>query len=87
MDAANEGHAEWNLVEDTIFASDKWNALHNVPPHVSIATLKDLQREIVLHPDDEVALKAAIGDHLEGRAPAIELEYRVLLQPGSCAMP
>jgi signal transduction histidine kinase/ActR/RegA family two-component response regulator len=79
MEAANEGHAEWNLLEDTIFSSDKWNALHNVPPHVSIATLKDLQREIVLHPDDAVAVKAAVADHLEGRAPAIELEYRVRL--------
>jgi signal transduction histidine kinase len=81
MEAANEGHAEWNLVEDTIFASEKWNTLHNVPAHVAIATLTDLKREVVLHPDDEVALKTAIADHLEGRAPAIELEYRVFLQP------
>ena len=123
MEAANEGHAEWNLARNTVFASDKWRALHGmsspgrpkssyrsaqhegapvsspgrpkssyrsaqhegtaVTEYAGIDTPADVLRDIVLHPDDAAPAKAALDDHLAGRTPAIELEYRVRLPDGA----
>lgn len=77
MEAANEGHAEWNIPQDTVFASDKWRALHGIETKAPVASFSDLMRHTTLHPDDAPAVKTAVDDHLAGRTPAIELEYRV----------
>jgi PAS domain S-box-containing protein len=77
MEAANEGHAEWNVQQDRLFASDKWHALHGLSNEAGVATSDDLRRLVVLHPDDSDAVKAALEDHIGGRTPAIEIDYRV----------
>ncbi|MDB5826547.1 MAG: sensor hybrid histidine kinase, partial [Variovorax sp.] len=77
MEAANEGHAEWNIPEDTVFVSDQWRVLHGIDQDASIVKSADLQDRIAVHPDDRLAIKSAVEDHLAGRTPAIELEYRV----------
>jgi len=77
MEAANEGHAEWNFAEDSVFVSDKWRALHGVDASVPLATSADVLRHVQLHPDDAPHARAAIQDHLAGRTHAVELEYRV----------
>jgi signal transduction histidine kinase/ActR/RegA family two-component response regulator len=48
-------------------------------------------RQIEIHPDDRTRLEAAVRDHLEGRTPSFECEYRVrngnwrwLLARGRC---
>jgi len=76
MEAANEGHGEWNIPNDSVFASDKWCALHGVEA-AGLKTIGDVARAVVLHPDDLAMVKAAIDDHLAGRSGAIEIEYRV----------
>ncbi|WP_052810516.1 ATP-binding protein [Variovorax paradoxus] len=77
MEAANEGHAEWNVAEGSVFVSDKWRALHGVDASVPLGTPADVLRHVHLHPDDALHAKAAIDDHLAGRTHAVELEYRV----------
>jgi PAS domain S-box-containing protein len=77
MEAANEGHAEWNFAQDTVFVSDKWRALHGVDASVPLGTSADVLRHVHLHPDDAPHARAAIEDHLAGRTHAVELEYRV----------
>jgi len=82
MEAANEGHAEWNVAHDTVFASKKWRALHGIDALARIETYDDLRLDIILHPDDAAPVRTAVDDHLAGRVPAIELEYRVRLRGG-----
>jgi PAS domain S-box-containing protein len=77
MEAANEGHAEWNFAQDTVFVSEKWRALHGVDASVPLGTSADVLRHVHLHPDDAPHARAAIEDHLAGRTHAVELEYRV----------
>ena len=77
MDAANEGHAEWNLVDDAFFLSTKWRALHGMSGDREVLTRQQLEQQVVLHPDDFSAVESAIADHLAGRTQAIELDYRV----------
>jgi PAS domain S-box-containing protein len=76
MEAANEGHGEWNIPNDSVFASDKWCALHGVDA-AGLKTFADVVRAVSLHPDDLAPVKTAIDDHLAGRSAAIEIEYRV----------
>lgn len=82
MAAANEGHAEWNIASDALFVSDKWRALHGLGTDEPAETLAALARRVSLNPDDAEAMQAAVRAHLEGRAPAIEVEYRVRLADG-----
>ena len=77
MDAANEGHAEWKITDDTVFASDKWRALHGIDARAPLVDAAGLARLVQIHPDDAAPVQAAIDDHLAGRTNAIELEYRV----------
>ena len=77
MEAANEGHAEWNVVEDTLFLSGKWRTLHGLGEHEDVPTTGKLRRRLDIHADDVAALRAAIDDHLADRTPAIEVDYRV----------
>lgn len=77
MEAANEGHAEWNILQDRVFMSDQWRALHGIDHAARIVTPADLVACIAVHPDDERPARKAVEDHLAGRTSAIELEYRV----------
>jgi PAS domain S-box-containing protein len=77
MEAANEGHAAWNIHEHSVFVSDKWRVLHGIAAGDIISTEADLRQRVVVHPDDADRLLASVDDHLEGRTPAIDVEYRV----------
>ncbi|OUM01722.1 ATP-binding protein [Variovorax sp. JS1663] len=77
MEAANEGHAEWNVTEDSVFISDRWRALHGIDASVALHTSADVLRCTQLHPDDAAQARETIEGHLAGRTHAVELEYRV----------
>jgi len=83
MEAANEGHAEWCAADGTLFASDKWNALHGIGEHApSAGSGSGVMRGVVIHPDDVQAVTAAFDDNLAGRSRSIEVEYRVRAPDG-----
>ncbi len=77
MEAANEGHAEWNLREGTVFVSTKWRVLHGVDTTADIKTDAELKERVAIHPEDVGPTREAVDAHLEGRTPAIDVEYRV----------
>ncbi|RZL68655.1 MAG: response regulator [Variovorax sp.] len=78
MEAANEGHAEWNIVQNRAFASDKWCTLHGLDLNAPVVTPADFIARITVHPDDKPTVKDAVENHLAGRTQALEVEYRVL---------
>ncbi|KQP20417.1 ATP-binding protein [Pseudorhodoferax sp. Leaf265] len=82
MEAANEGHIEWHLADGAVFPSERWAALHGVDPAVRLASADALLRHVAIHPEDTEAVRQGIRDHLEGRTPAIEMDYRVQAQGG-----
>ncbi|RCW71257.1 ATP-binding protein [Pseudorhodoferax soli] len=83
MEAASEGHIEWHLADGAVFPSERWAALHGVDPSVRLAHADALVRHVAVHPEDAEAVRQGIRDHLEGRTPAIEMDYRVQAQDGS----
>ncbi len=83
MEAADEGHTEWNVAEGTIFLSARWCALHGLAPRHAIRTITDVKRTVRIHADDSQGVWTAIDEHLQGRTPGIDIEYRVQHQDGS----
>ncbi|TXI17308.1 MAG: response regulator [Roseateles sp.] len=77
MAAANEGHAEWNLENHRLFASERWRRLHELPETRGASSAAELLRQIELHPDDLAAGREVLQQHLSGQLPEVDVEYRV----------
>jgi PAS domain S-box-containing protein len=77
MEGANEGHWDWDLESDRIFVSPKMKVLVGLQPHTPVATRADLLACSNVHADDLPRLHILANDHIEGRTPLFELEYRV----------
>ncbi len=73
--AANDGLWDWDLKEDTIFFSTRWKAAlgyseKEIGPHPG----EWLNR---IHEEDRPRFDEALDDHLQGRTPHFQTEYRV----------
>jgi PAS domain S-box-containing protein len=91
MEGANEGHWDWDLATDRLFLSQKMAILEGHGKDQLITTRAAWLSQIEIHPDDKPRLELAMRDHLEGRTPSFECEYRVrsdgwrwLLAKGRC---
>ena len=77
MDAANEGHAEWNIARDEVFLSARWCAIHQIPAGQALLTFAALESLLPVHPADRLQVQLALNEHLEGLRPDVEIEYRI----------
>jgi len=77
MEGANEGHWDWNLETDQLFLSTKMKMLEGHAEENVPTTRAAWNARVVIHADDKPRLDAAVKDHLEGRTPSFECEYRV----------
>jgi signal transduction histidine kinase/CheY-like chemotaxis protein len=91
MEGANEGHWDWDLPTDRLFLSSKMASLESHGKEQVITTHTDWVSQIEIHAEDKPRLDLAVHDHLEGRTPSFECEYRVrvddwhwLLARGRC---
>jgi PAS domain S-box-containing protein len=73
MRATVEGIYEWNVETDALFLSDHAKAFFAFPAE----QLGPADWKARVHPADLEAYRKAVVDHLKGRAPHLELEYRV----------
>ncbi len=78
MDAADGGHAEWNIKTSATFLSEKWRSLHGVPQLPEASTLQEVVGAVTLHEEDRAKVRDTIALHLAGRLASIEIEYRIL---------
>jgi PAS domain S-box-containing protein len=77
MEGANEGHWDWDLATDRIFLSSTMAMLEGQPKTHVTTTRSAWLAQIEIHPDDKTRVEAFLRDHLEGRTPSYECEYRV----------
>jgi PAS domain S-box-containing protein len=77
MEGSNEGHWDWDLATDRFFLSPKMKALHGRFEGQPVVTRTDWFAHLEIEPDDERRLDAALKDHIEGRTPYFETDYRV----------
>ena len=76
LEGANEGHWDWDVVTDRMFLSPKMKTLQGQPVDSEITTRAAWLSKVVIHPDDKPVFDAAITDHIQGRTPRFECEYR-----------
>jgi len=91
MEGANEGHWDWDLATDRLFLSPKMAVLEGHRQDQVITTRAAWLSEVEIHDEDRARLELAVRNHLEGRTPSFECEYRVrndgwrwLLAKGRC---
>lgn len=82
MTGSDEGHWDWDIDTDRVFGSERMRDLYALPAHASFTSRPEFLAQVKLHPEDQPRMDAAIADHLDGRSPRFELEYRVLLPDG-----
>lgn len=83
MEGANEGHFDWDVVNDRLFLSPTMKVLGGLAPDAPIASRTEWLRNIEMHPDDRARFEARLRDHFEGRTPRYECEYRARHADGS----
>jgi PAS domain S-box-containing protein len=74
VERANDGIWEWDIKADTVQFSVRWKALAgqlNAP----LQQIEDWQD--LLHPEERASVLLRLGDHIRGRTPHFEEEYRL----------
>jgi PAS domain S-box-containing protein len=79
MEASDEGHFDWNVQTDEIFASERLQQIFGLPVDRDHHTRGELMAaQIPFHPDDRARVQSVTRDALEGPALHLEFEYRLL---------
>ena len=77
MEGANEGHWDWDIATDRLFLSPKAKTWAGLSRDSAVTTRTAWLAQIVMHPDDGSRVEAELRNHLEGRTPRYECEYRI----------
>ncbi len=72
---ANDGLWDWNLKTNTIYYSARWRSMVGLDDGDSISSPEEWLGRV--HSEDVVNLRRRLADHLEGRVPHFECEYRI----------
>jgi len=74
VERANDGIWEWNIKADTVQFSVRWKALVGQlrAPLLRIGDWQDL-----LHPEERASILLRLDDHIQGRTPHFDEEYRL----------
>jgi PAS domain S-box-containing protein len=71
---------DWDLPGERLALNMRWAEIAGVPPSSWSVSVAEWEQPI--HPDDLAAIWTALRDHVEGRTPRLELEYRVKHRSG-----
>ena len=77
MEGANEGHWDWDITTDRLFLSPKMKMLGGQDPECAIDSRAEWRKKFLIHPDDEPRFEEQLREHVQGRTPRFECEYRV----------
>ncbi len=80
LDGSQLGYWDWNIETGEVIRDDRWAEMLGY-------TLEEVEHSVrqwtdLHHPDDRTAACKSINDHLEGRTPAHEIEYRMRTKDG-----
>src|SRR6185503_7986423 len=80
-DGANDGLWEWDLRSQEFYFSSRWKAMIGLPASAGVGRPQDWIDRV--HPDDVVALKAALEAHLGGKTEQVHIEHRIRHEDGA----
>jgi PAS domain S-box-containing protein len=75
LEATQDALWDWNLVSRAMYISPRWLGRLGLDPNTPVLPAELMDARV--HPDDVEGMHAAISDHLSGRKPVYECEYRV----------
>ncbi|MFN4066991.1 MAG: EAL domain-containing protein [Thermosynechococcus sp.] len=79
-EGANDGLWDWHISDRAMYYSPRWAALVGEPPGTLRPVIEEwLQR---VHPEDLELLRRSLKDHLLGRSPHFECEFRIRYRKG-----
>ncbi|HUL68487.1 MAG TPA: PAS domain-containing protein [Burkholderiaceae bacterium] len=75
----HEGHWVWDLTTDQVFVSPLLNELFDLPPETQVVPhIAEFFQNSPVHHDDRERLDHMVADHIAGRTPRLDVEYRVV---------
>jgi PAS domain S-box-containing protein len=77
MEGANEGHWDWDVATDRLFRSPRMKVLDACGPQVPETSGTEWIRRVEMHAEDRPRFEAAVREHMAGRLPRFECEFRV----------
>jgi PAS domain S-box-containing protein len=78
VEAAGEGHWDWNVASDEFYADPRMLELYGFPSGTTFAGRSDFLARLPLHPEDRPKWEAAAAAHFAGTTARIEMDIRIL---------
>ena len=77
MTGSNEGHWVWDIESDELFTSAMVKEIFGLPADAAVTTRNDFLERVRFHATDLEGLQRRVDDHVAGRTPRLEHEYRI----------
>ena len=82
MEGANEGHWDWDVPADRLFLSPRMKVLVGQNADSPVISGSEWMSRIAMDDEDRARVASAMREHLAGRVPRFEIEYRVRYPSG-----
>ncbi len=73
--AANDGIWDWDMPSGRVYYSSRWKEILGLAPHERVSDIESWLARV--HPEDIERLRAQIADHIAGKTPQLDCEYRI----------
>src|SRR5262245_50734852 len=80
MQAAGDGHTDWDLVSGEFYISPRLLEIVGHPPDARFADRADWVRRFPFHPEDRPKWEAAVASHFAGRESHFKMELRIVVR-------
>jgi PAS domain S-box-containing protein len=80
VSGANDGIWDWLIDQEEIYVSPVWLRILGFAADELQPTVPHWYA--LVHPEDRERVRRAVGDHLEGRSPALQMAYRIRHKDG-----
>ncbi len=80
LEGSQQGFWDWNILTGEVRRNERWAEMLGYAPREIASTID--QWEALVHPDDLAAVWKSTNDHLAGRTPVHEIEYRMRSKDG-----
>jgi diguanylate cyclase (GGDEF)-like protein/PAS domain S-box-containing protein len=81
INGTGAGLWDWDMVNDTVFFSERWKAMLGYAEHEVENAFSGWQK--LWHPEDVEKIEKAVQDHLDGKTEKYEIEHRARHKDGS----
>src|SRR4030095_16626426 len=78
MQAAGDGHADWNLLTGEHYISPRLLEICGYPPGTTFRDRAGWERRFPCHPDDRAKWEEAVAAHFNGRDSNFKMELRIV---------